>query len=275
VTRSRTFAVRPPEQLLVGPHAIPALLVRPLAPGPRPAIVAQHGYAADKAFLLPLAELIAQRGFVALLPDAWGHGERFQSSGPNWLTELSADYFLQVLQHTARDLQACVEALTLRDEVRADQIVLAGFSMGAMAALLAATWDDRTAGVVSASGSSPLDLVDISIAGSRLAGEAARAWAVEHDVVPRLGALAPRPLLLQHGRPDDMVPVANTLRLYDAARPHYAAHPEHLGLMLYEHTHIVSPVQIQDAVDWVCQRFADADTSDASDASDDGECQSA
>jgi fermentation-respiration switch protein FrsA (DUF1100 family) len=125
--------------------------------------------------------------------------------------------------------------------------------------------------VVSASGSSPLDLVDISIAGSRLAGEATRAWAAEHDIAPRLGGLAPRPILLQHGRPDDMVPVRNTLRLYEAALPHYAACPERLGLMLYDHTHLVSPEQIQDAVDWVSERFADDTAAEASDA----ECQSA
>jgi uncharacterized protein len=257
VTRSPTFVVRAPEHLSIGPEAIPALLVRPVAPGRRPAVVAQHGYAADKSFLLPLAQLVAQCGFVALLPDAWGHGERFPEAGPSWLTELTADYFLQVLQHTAHDLSACVDTLSERDDVRPDRIIFAGFSMGAMAALLAATWDDRAAGVVSASGSSPLDLVNISIAGSQVAGEAAREWAAQHDVAPRLAALAPRPVLLQHGRPDDMVPVANTLRLYEAARPHYVACPQHLGLMLYDHTHVVSPEQIQDAVDWICERFGD------------------
>lgn len=253
---SRSLSVLPTERLVFGPDAIPALLVRPVASNPRPVIIAQHGYAADKSFLLPLANLLAQCGFMTLLPDAWGHGDRFPANGPNWLSELNADYFFCVLRETARDLHACVDAMTARDDVRADQVVLAGFSMGAMAALLAATWDDRVAGVVSASGSSPSDLVDISIAGSRVAGDAARAWAAEHDVAPRLATLAPRPLLLQHGRPDDMVPVANALRLYEAARPHYADCPDHLGLMLYEHTHLVSPEQIQDAVDWVCERFA-------------------
>lgn len=266
-----TFAVRPTERLVIGQDAIPALLVRPVAPGPRPLIIAQHGYAADKSFLLPLAALVAQRGFSTLLPDGWGHGDRFPASGANWLTELNADYFLQVLRHTASDLSACVNAMLQRPDVRPDQIILAGFSMGAMAVLLAATEDDRVAGVVSASGSSPLDLVDISIAGSLVAGATARAWAAEHDVAPRLAALAPRPILLQHGRPDDMVPVACSLRLYDAARPAYAAHPERLGLMLYDHTHLVSPAQIQDAVEWVCARFASPDAAEP----DAGECQSA
>ena len=258
VTLTRFYPVSPAETLLIGPDAISALLVRPNAVGARPAIIAQHGYAADKSFLLPLAQLVAERGFIALLPDASGHGDRLQPSETSWLTELSADYFLQVLQRTASDLTTCIDALVERDDVRSDQIILAGFSMGAMAALLAATADDRVAGVVSASGSSPLDLLDISIAGSHVAGASARAWAADHDVAPRLAWLAPRPLLLQHGRPDDLVPVNNTLRLHAAARPHYAGTPDQLCLMLYEHAHTVSPQQLQDAVDWVCARFPES-----------------
>lgn len=53
-----------------------------------------------------------------------------------------------------------------------------------------------------------------------------------------------------------MAPVAGALRLYAAAKPLYAAHPDHLKLMLYPHTHLVSEQQIHDAVDWVAEFFA-------------------
>jgi dienelactone hydrolase len=252
------YTVSPAEPVTVGAARIPALLVRPDASGLRPAVVLQHGYGADKSFMLPLAHYLAERGFVALLPDAWGHGERFPRSGPNWMTELSADFFLEVLRHTVADLPACLSALEARADVRGDAMLLAGFSLGAMAALLAAVQDPRVAGVISASGSAAPDLLEISIAGSRLASAAARAWALEHDAAAHLGRLAPRPLLLQHGRRDDMVPVANTLRLYESAQPFYAERPECLGLMIYDHTHTASAEQIADAVEWIAPFFTDA-----------------
>jgi dienelactone hydrolase len=207
--------------------------------------------------MLPLAEYLAERGFISLLPDAWGHGDRFPTSGPNWMTELSADYFLDVLRHTVANLPTCLSALELRPDVRADALLVAGFSMGAMAALLVGTADPRVAGVISASGSAAPDLVDITIAGSRPASAATRAWAVDHDVATHLGKLAPRPLLLQHGRRDDMIPSASTLRLHECALPHYSAYPERLSLMLYDHTHTTSPRQIEDAVEWITPFFMD------------------
>lgn len=252
---SPVYAVRATDHLSVGAHHIPSLVVRPDAPGRRPVILIQHGYGADKTMLLPLAEFLARRGFISVLPDAWGHGERFPVSGPNWMSELSADYFLEVLQHTVDDLHVCLDDLGKVPDVSPDQTVVAGFSMGAMAALLVGTRDDRVAGVISASGSAAPDLLEISIAGSRLASGHARAWALAHDAAAHLHRLAPRPLLLQHGRPDDMVPVGNTLRLYEIARPLYATQPDRLGLMLYDHTHTVSERQIQDAAEWITPFF--------------------
>ncbi|GAC1458347.1 MAG: hypothetical protein PVSMB4_17970 [Ktedonobacterales bacterium] len=256
---SPLYQVHPPERLSVGARGIPALLIRPQASDRRPAAVIQHGYGADKTDVVPLAHFLAERGFVALLPDAWGHGERFPHSGPNWMSELSADYFLEVLRHTICDIGTCLDAIEQRSDVRPDALLMAGFSMGAMAALLVGPQDPRVAAVISASGSAAPDLLNISIAGSRLAGPETCAWALEHDAATQLARLAPRPLLLQHGRLDDMVPLANTLRLYQEAEPHYTDHPERLGLMLYDHRHTVSSRQIEDAAEWVTPFFADRD----------------
>jgi hypothetical protein len=251
--------VLPAERLVIRDEegaGIPALLVRPEGTGPWPAVVVQHGYGpVDKTSVLPLAVYLAERGFMALLPDAWGHGERFPAAGPNWMTDISADYFLDVLRHTTDEMVHALDVLAARDDARRDALLVAGFSMGAMAALLTGTEDPRVAGVISASGSAAPDLLSLTIAGSRPAGEAARAWALAHDAAARLGRLAPRPLLLQHGRADDFVPIANTLRLYDAAQPLYAAQPDHLALMLYDHAHDVTPRQIEDAVEWLAPRF--------------------
>jgi dienelactone hydrolase len=248
--------VRAVERLTLGDPAIPALLVRPEASGPRPAVLLQHGYGVDKSSMLPLADLMARHGFIALLPDGWGHGERFPASGPSWMTELNADYFLTALRHTVEEMPLGLDTLAARPDVRADALLAVGFSMGAVAALMLGVRDPRVAGVVAASGSSAADLLDISIAGSAVAGPEARAWALAHDAATQLGNLAPRPLLLQHGRRDDMIPLANALRLYETARPLYASHPDRLALMLYDHRHDVSEQQVTDAVAWTTGHFA-------------------
>ncbi len=244
------------ERITFGATAIPALLVRPHASGPRPAALIQHGYGAEKADLLPLASMLAAHGFVSLLPDAWGHGERFPSSGPNWMNQLSADFFLTVLRHTVSDLDEALTALLAQPDVRADATVIAGFSMGAMAALVVGTEDPRVAGLVSAAGSPLPDMMGVSLFGSTPPSAENIAWGAQHDAAANVGRLAPKPLLLQHGDADDMVPIRGTLHMYEAATPYYAAHPERLALQTYHHSHLVTEQQLRDAVEWLSPFFS-------------------
>lgn len=248
------------EQLIIGPRDIPALLVRPTSPGPHPGGILQHGYGASKSDVLPLAHLLAAHGFVVLLPDAWGHGERFPAEGPNWMTEISVDYFVQVVRETVDDLREAVSILAARPEVRADTLVMGGFSMGAVTALVAGLEDARVSGVVSMAGAPLPDLMHVTIFNARPPSEDSRRWAAEHDAVHLLPRFAPKPLLISHGRNDDMVPFAGALRLYEAAKPLYASHPDRLALMEYSHTHLVSEAQVHDAVSWIAPFFAAAGT---------------
>ncbi len=257
---SNRHAVADVEQLIIGPRDIPALLVRPVTPGPHPGAILQHGYGASKTDVLPLAHSLAAYGFVVLLPDAWGHGDRFPAEGPNWMTEISVDYFVQVVRETVDDLREAVGILASRPEVRTDTLLMGGFSMGAVTALVAGVEDARVAGVVSMAGAPLPDLMHVTIFNARPPSEASRQWAAEHDIVNLLPHFAPKPLLISHGRDDDMVPFAGALRLYEAAKPLYAAHPDRLALMEYSHTHTVSEAQVHDAVAWIAPFFAAHDT---------------
>jgi uncharacterized protein len=247
------------ERVVLGPASIPALVVQPRDAARNhslPAILIQHGYGAEKSDLLPLASSLVAQGFITLLPDAWGHGERFPTSGPNWMTQISADFFMEVVRHTVDDMRQAFDYLRDLPGVNAENVLAGGFSMGAIAALVYGTEDERVAGVISASGSPLTDLLPVRLFGSAPPTAEAEAWAQAHDAAAHIAALAPKPLLIQHGRADDMVPVAGALRLYEAAKPLYAAHPDHLKLMLYPHTHLVSEQQMHDAVDWVAEFFA-------------------
>jgi len=245
----------PVEQVAIGLDRVPALFVRPELAEPCPAVLLQHGYGVQKSDFLPLATILATCGFATLLPDAWGHGERPQEAGLAWWSRMPVDYLVEIVRHTVVDLGAALTWLEERPEVRSDAIALGGFSMGAMAALIVATEDPRPAAVISVSGSPLPDLATARQAATEAPGDAARRWVIEHDAAAHIARLAPKPLLLQHGRRDDVVPVAGTLRLYEAAQPHYAAHPDRLALMLYDHAHTGSEAQLQDAVTWMARFF--------------------
>jgi dienelactone hydrolase len=253
-----TYATKSPEHLRLGGQKIPALLVRPEREGQYPGALIQHGYGASKEDLLPLATALAGQGFVALLPDAWGHGERFPSSGPNWMTTLTADFMIEILRHTVEDVGEALTALQERSDVQPDSLLLGGFSLGAMVALIAGTEDPRVAGVLSAAGSPLSDLVDAIPFGIAAPSAENECWAREHDAAAHIAQLAPKPLLLQHGRRDDMVAVDGTLHLYEEAKPYYTSHPDRLALMLYDHTHLVTEAQIRDGINWLLPFFVEA-----------------
>ena len=250
------YNVRAPEAIEVGPDAIPALVVRPEGDEPRPAALVQHGYGASKADLLPLGQFLASYGFVALVPDAWGHGDRFPTSGPNWMTDFSADFIVEVLRHTVEDMGVALTSLLDRPDVCPGGALLAGFSLGAIAALIVGTEDARAAGVYSISGSPVPDLVQMMPAGMPGPGPDAERWARAHDCAEHIARFAPKPLLLQHGRQDDMVPVAGSIRLYETAQPLYTADADHLELMLYNHRHDVTEAEVAEGVAWLLPFFA-------------------
>jgi dienelactone hydrolase len=241
------------EQLDLGAGTSPALLIRPSDSGAHAAAVLQHGYGSRKEDLLLLGLGLAAQGFVVLLADAWGHGARLPEDGPTWMSERSGDYFFTVTRNTADTMVAALNFLEKRPEVRSDQIVVGGFSMGAIVALLVGTEDERVAGVVSLAGAPLPDLLAVSIYGSQLPGEESRCYALAHDAADdlHLQLLAPKPLLISHGQRDDMVPVAGALRLYESAIPYYAAYPDRLSLKLYDHTHVVGERQMYDALEWM------------------------
>src|SRR5487761_146012 len=118
------------QRVEIGPHAIPALLLQPqgaISANSLPAVLIQHGYGAEKADLLPLASYLVARGFITLLPDAWGHGERFPASGPNWMTQITADYFMEVVRNTVDDMGVVFDYLSAVPGVRPDTLLVGGF----------------------------------------------------------------------------------------------------------------------------------------------------
>ncbi|WP_283967811.1 alpha/beta fold hydrolase [Tritonibacter sp. AK171] len=161
----------------------------PLSGETRSAVVFLHGYGANGADLLgladPLAEHLPDTLFVA--PDApeacAGAPMGFQWFPIPWIDGSSEEESMRGMMAAVDDLNAFLDALMVDEDLLPEQVVLLGFSQGTMMALhVAPRREDPVAGIVAFSGRllSPDTFSD--------------------DVVSRM------PVLLVHGDEDDVVP---------------------------------------------------------------------
>ncbi len=162
----------------------------PLSGETRSVVVFLHGYGANGADLLgladPLSEHMPDTLFVA--PDAPEHCAGspmgFQWFPIPWIDGSSEEESQRGMHAAVEDLNAFLDALMVDEDILPEQVVLFGFSQGTMMSLhVAPRREDAIAGVVAFSGRllEPELLVDEAI--SRM------------------------PILLVHGDQDDVVPV--------------------------------------------------------------------
>jgi phospholipase/carboxylesterase len=161
----------------------------PLSGEIRSVVVFLHGYGANGADLLgladPLAEHLPDTMFVA--PDApeqvAGMPNGYQWFPIPWIDGSSEEESERGMAQAVEDLNAFLDALMVDIDVMPEQVVLLGFSQGAMMSLhVAPRREDEVAGVV-------------AISGRLLSPEA-----LADEVISR------PPVLLIHGDLDDVVP---------------------------------------------------------------------
>lgn len=184
--------------------------------GPAPAVLLMHGWGANAAHMLPAVPFLQAAGFAVLLPDARCHGA-------------SDDEEFSSMPRFAEDIGAGLDWLHAQPAVDAARLAVAGHSVGAAAALLAATQREDIRAVVSLSAfAHPAELM------RRWLGEQhlpwwPLGWAVARHVQRVIGArfddIAPLatlprvccPVLLVHGRQDETVPCGDAERLHAAS----------------------------------------------------------
>ncbi len=161
----------------------------PISGSTRSVVVFLHGYGANGADLLgladPLGEHLPDTLFVA--PDApescAGAPFGFQWFPIPWIDGSSEEEAERGLQAAAADINAFLDALMVDEDVLPEQLALVGFSQGSMMSLhVAPRREDPIAGIV-------------AFSGRLLDGEG-----LKDDVVSRM------PILLVHGDQDDVVP---------------------------------------------------------------------
>ncbi len=187
----------------------------------KPTIIFVHGHNSNREEGLDIAPLLAARGFGILAFDLRSHG---RSDGDS----ISGGYFER------HDLLGAFDYLVKRG-ARPDRIGVLGFSMGAVAALLAAAEEPRIRAVVA---DSPYaDALEL------IAQETAAVTIFPRWVVPifvpgmalvarllygiRVGEIAPLktvarvnyPILVVHGDSDERIPVDHGVRVHAASHP--------------------------------------------------------
>ena len=185
------------------------------APGAQGTLVLVHGWGGNAELMLPLAVPLRRAGLNLLLFDARNHGRS------------DADTFSS-LPRFAEDLGAAIAWLKQRHPRRSNRVAVLGHSVGAGAALFAATRNRDIAAVISiAAFAHPAEVTARSLAPLRLPrGVTALViryveWVIGHrfDIIAPVGSIrrVPCPVLLVHGQADTLVPVEDARRIFAQA----------------------------------------------------------
>ena len=185
------------------------------AGGRAPALVVMHGWGGNAEMMLPLAAPLHERGYALLLVDARCHGQ-------------SDDDTFASLPRFAEDVEAALAWLAGQPEVDAARLGVIGHSVGAGAALLAASRRRDLRAVVSlAAFAHPAGMMRRWLASKRIPHWPLGAYIlayVQRVIGYRFDDIAPChtiarvtcPVLLVHGLEDDTVPVDEARQIHAA-----------------------------------------------------------
>jgi len=182
-----------------------------------PAVVVMHGWGANASLMQGCLEPLHAAGLAVLLLDARCHG---RSDGESFTS----------LPRFAEDIEAGLMWLQRQPQVDPKRLAVIGHSVGAGAALLAATRRSEVQAVVSISAFAHPHEVMLRYLASYCIPYPVVGWYVlkhvQQVIGARFDAIAPLhsisqvncPVLLVHGREDEMVPLDDARRL-NAAGP--------------------------------------------------------
>lgn len=184
---------------------------------PLPTVVVYHGFTRSKELDSNLAYMFARAGLRVVMPEADGHGERFDGDMPGRMLR-----FWDILRTSIDELPRIREELEDRRLVRNGRIGVGGLSMGGFATLGAlARYDWLRAGVSWMGSAYFLDLARTLYpplgaynAETADAHESRMVRLCLYDPSTMLERLASRPLLVWHGARDEVVSFSETARLH-------------------------------------------------------------
>lgn len=244
-----------PERIIIRGE-IPALVWRGQGEGPRPAIISLHGGGGSKADVDRLAvRHLVERGLTVITIDAYNHGDRTPVGFDMTRARANLAVFLDIIEHTARDLFIVITALQDDPRIDAGRIGLRGGSMGGYIVLMAISLGLPAAAVLSICGAADYERIwDLRGAGrSRSGAQDVLERAPMVDPIYHPLAFPPRPLLMIHGEKDPVVPIAGQRALYDALVPLYATNPGDCLFLTHAGEHATPPEIERMGWEWLTQ----------------------
>lgn len=224
---------------------------------PLPTIIFLHGITSAKEQNLPIAYLLAEKGYRVILPDAMLHGEREENISPVALRMR----FFEIIRQNLDDVESIYEVLAAKQLIQGDRLAIAGTSMGGIsttAALTQFSWV-KSAGVLMGT---PKLTEFATMAIEEMKKQAPDMEIPEHqiqaimddieeiDLSQRIETLFDRPLFFWHGEQDEVVPFDHSYSFYEVATKHYTD-PENIHYIREANRgHKVSMMAIKELVKW-------------------------
>lgn len=221
-----------------------------------PTVIYSHGFTSAKEHNLPLAYLLAEKGFRVILPDSKYHGERDEGISM-FKKELS---FWDIVMQNVKEIKIIKEELEQEGLILNQKIGLAGTSMGGITTSAAMTqypWISTAAVLM---GTPKLTeyahlLVDHVVKGEKLPIPEQEIEKIlnqlkEYDLSLNMDSLVERPLLFWHGDKDTVVPFNLSYTFYREARKQYKNKNNIKFLKETNRDHKVSRYAILETVKW-------------------------
>ncbi|WP_053220376.1 alpha/beta fold hydrolase [Virgibacillus senegalensis] len=223
---------------------------------PLPVLTYFHGYTSAKEHNLPLAYLLAEKGYRVILPDSMLHGDRAEDLSTN---EMNVRFF-DIVGQNIKDLQMIKDTLEEKNMLLNGRFGLAGTSMGGIttaAALTQYPWIKASAILM---GSPKITdyaqaLVDQMKSSSDFMMTDEEVNAVYRQLEPidlskQQDKLYERPLFFWHGEADPVVPFDHAYSFYKEVVPYYK-NPESIRFLReVGRGHKVSRFAILETVKW-------------------------
>ncbi len=265
-------------------RTVPVIMCMPKDEGPHPALIFLHGIGQKKDFVEEIAAPFVREGFAILSQDQYTRGER-RLNKPEWAETglgqvrwglIEGNALTQRAAMNVLETRRIVDYLQDRPDIDPDRIYLMGASFGAITGATAAAKEPRLRAAVLCYGGGHLP----TLLDSRISRQYAGGWldvvipfaswyASALDPAKHVGEIAPRPVLIQNGSYDQVVPAESGRKLYEAAN-------EPKDFVLYDSDHIgLDPVVVvqvlNDTLDWIKEQDAALNPTVAEESSKDSD----
>lgn len=227
----------------------PALLYfrdSPARAAGRGTLLFYHGFGGSKDRVAGYAEVLAGAGFLAVCPDAVGHGDRrypdfdLTFNDARWDDDFEAteSEFLRLIDESAAEVPAIIDDLLARGWARPGRLGIGGRSLGGNISYAAVLADRRLSVIASVVGSPE--------------------WTLPRPHSPHLHPerFFPAAVLSQSAELDEFVPAAPVRQFHRTLAPYYEADPGRCDYVEYAGTgHFLTPALNQDSQQRVVRWF--------------------